>query len=864
MTKSSKRTAIVMALITVALCAAVIAGATFALFSSSVTNDINVNTGDIAISSTVELTNAWSTSQGGEQNTAENKGSETSLIFPATGGSVSVGEDGRISISGMGLGDGATFSITLNMEYSINMKYSLVLKTNTADDFLRDNLQVTVADNPAVSLADGSVYIIPWTNAGSVTDSTPASARVTASFSLSLPWSAIDSAPVGGSSISLALVTSGVQVNALAVSGSPSGSNEYYVTNQDELNKALTAMESGDSVYLAGDESNWTTADISFNENKSISVYGSRVGRLTVNAPNASIDYYIEYTELIDSAVVAANSLHIYGEVGSAQVNGGRIVFESESIVAKLAAVPAENTHVEVEFAQNTAVTESVTVNTSASGSSTNLSIAENVTVPSLSVEGSGKVAIDNNGVIKYSTVAEGSSVTANSKVTDEASLRGALALGGEVTLAGDITVDNPLEIRKNTTLDLGGFTLKLNYDSNSVDPLLSVYADSTIENGTLIGNGGYGTIRTFSGTLDLNANVTAYETFDDDRWWATVITSSGDSVLNIYGGEYRNIVENDDGSDHYDVLYATQNSTINIYGGRVINYTPSWGLNCNDSSNAHIYVYGGSFYCFDPSVAGINGSANFVGEDEVIVREGYGVVKEGDYYTVKKIATNPDEEEYLAGSAAALNSLISAGAENIVISADFNIGTAGSSASGISITSGTYTIDLNGYALTNAGTGFAFAVSGSDTQLTLKDSSKKQSGTIYGGKGGNNQVLNVSGEATVDIYGGNYTVGPANNDQGNSCIEVAGLGGTVNIHDGTFSSEAAYNDFYYVLNTTQTQGTTGAIFVYGGKFLHFDPSKGDDSSTSNGGSNSSVQSSYLAEGYISVASGEYFIVQEA
>ena len=98
----------------------------------------------------------------------------------------------------------------------------------------------------------------------------------------------------------------------------------------------------------------------------------------------------------------------------------------------------------------------------------------------------------------------------------------------------------------------------------------------------------------------------------------------------------------------------------------------------------------------------------------------------------------------------------------------------------------------------------------------------------------------------------------------GNSCIEVAGLGGTMNIYGGTFSIEAAYNGFYYVLNTTQTQGTTGAIFVYGGKFLHFDPSKGDDSSTSNGGSNSSVQSSYLAEGYISVASGEYFIVQEA
>ena len=855
MTKSSKRTAIVMALITVALCAAVIAGATFALFSSSVTNDINVNTGDIAISSTVELTNAWSTSQGGEQDTAENSGSETSLIFPATGGNVSVGEDGRISISGMGLGDGATFSITLDMEYSINMKYSLVLKTNTADDFLRNNLQVTVADNPAVSLADGSVYIIPWTNAASVTDSTPASARVTASFSLSLPWSAIDSAPVGGSSISLALVTSGVQVNALAVSGSPSGSNEYYVTNQDELDKALTAMESGDSVYLAGDESNWTTANISFNENKSVSVYGSRVGTLTVNAPNASIDYYIEYTEMIDSAVVAADSLHIYGEVGSAQVNGGRIVFESESIVAKLAAVPAKNTHVEVEFAQNTAVTESVTVNTSASGSSTNLSIAENVTVPSLSVEGSGKVAIDNNGVIKDSTVDEGSSVTANSKVTDEASLRGALALGGEVTLESNIALNVPyydttslvpiLTIVKNTNLNLNGKKIYLSLAPNT--QLLHTPAILCVDGATVEING--------DGIIDAEAG-------DNDSYGINIINNGSLTVNSgtIYGAitaiqvQKGTLVIKDGFFDFAKTANASAPAESKKY---IINaIDANW-----KNGSAKITIYGGTF--------GHNYSVSTEADGKLYLPDGYGVVQEGDYYTVKEIATNPGEEygeEYLAGSAAALNSLISAGAENIVISADFNIGTAGAVTTGINISNGTFSIDLNGHTLTNVGTGFAFTVSGSGTRLTLKDSSKdsseKQSGTIYGGKGGNNQALNVSGGATVDIYGGNYTVGPDKNGLGNSCVEVAGLGGTVNIYDGTFSSEAAYNDFYYVLNTTQTQGTTGAIFVYGGKFLHFDPSKGDDSST--GGSNSSVQSSYLAEGYISVQDGEYYVVQKA
>ena len=846
MTKSSKRTAIVMALITVALCAAVIAGATFALFSSSVTNDINVNTGDIAISSTVKLTNAWSTSQGGEQDTAENSGSKTSLIFPATGGSVSVGEDGRISISGMGLGDGATFSITLDMEYSINMKYSLVLKTNTADDFLRNNLQVTVADNPAVSLADGSVYIIPWTDADSVTDSTPASAHVTASFSLSLPWSAIDSAPVGGSSISLALVTSGVQVNALAVSGSPSGSNEYYVTNQDELNKALTAMESGDSVYLAGDKSNWTTADISFNENKSISVYGSRVGTLTVNAPNASIDYYIE---MIDSAIVAANSLHIYGQVGSAQVNGGRIVFESESIVAKLAAVPAANTHVEVEFAKNTAVTESVTVNTSASGSSTNLSIAENVTVPSLSVKGSGEVAIDNNGVIKDSTVDEGSSVTANSKVTDEASLRGALALGGEVTLESDIALNVPyydttslvpiLTIVKNTNLNLNDKKIYLSLAPNT--QLLHTPAILCVDGATVEING--------DGIIDAEAG--------DNTSYGINIINNGSLTVNsgtIYGATTAIQVQKGTlviKEGFFDFAETANDSAPAEYKKYIINaIDANW-----KNGSAKITIYGGTF--------GHNYSVSTEADGKLYLPDGYGVVQEGDYYTVKKIANNPDKG-YLAGSAAALNNLISNSAKNIVISDDFNIGTAGAVTTGINISNGTFSIDLNGHTLTNVGTGFAFAVSGSATQLTLIDSSKEQSGTIYGGKGGNNQALNVSGRATVDIYGGNYTVGPDNNDLGNSCIEVAGLGGTMNIHGGTFSSEAAYNSFYYVLNTTQTQGTTGAIFVYGGKFLHFDPSNGDDSSTSNGGSNTSVQSSYLAEGYISVQDGEYYVVQKA
>lgn len=221
--------------------------------------------------------------------------------------------------------------------------------------------------------------------------------------------------------------------------------------------------------------------------------------------------------------------------------------------------------------------------------------------------------------------------------------------------------------------------------------------------------------------------------------------------------------------------------------------------------------------------------------------------------------AMNP-EATYVATTAAELKGLLEDGAAKVALGADIEVGTAGDTSTGLTVTNGTITIDLNGYEISNVGTQFALVVNGANAKLTLIDSSEEQTGGIYGGKGGSNQTVRVTGGAQVDIYGGNYSVGPDASNEGNSCIEVAGLGGLVNIYGGVFSSEAAYHDFYYVLNTTQTQGTQGAIYVYGGMFVNFDPSKGDDSSTSNGGSTVNVQSTYVAEGYgvtTSVQDGE-------
>ena len=199
----------------------------------------------------------------------------------------------------------------------------------------------------------------------------------------------------------------------------------------------------------------------------------------------------------------------------------------------------------------------------------------------------------------------------------------------------------------------------------------------------------------------------------------------------------------------------------------------------------------------------------------------------------------------------ASLNKALSEAGKNsvIILGADIEIGTADEVTTAVAISSGEVVIDLNGNTLNNVGKGVAISVIGSSTKLTLTDSSNGN-GSLYGGKGGNNQAIYVADGAKVDIYGGTYSVGPDASNGGNSCIEVSKNGGVVNIYGGTFSSEAAYNGFYYVLNTAQTQGAKGSIYVHGGTFINFDPAKGDDTSAANGGTGN-VQSTYVAEGAV-------------
>ena len=186
------------------------------------------------------------------------------------------------------------------------------------------------------------------------------------------------------------------------------------------------------------------------------------------------------------------------------------------------------------------------------------------------------------------------------------------------------------------------------------------------------------------------------------------------------------------------------------------------------------------------------------------------------------------------------------ANGKTVVLLKDVEVGEAGNAATGL-VVSGTVTVDFNGFTVSNVGTGYAVVVSGSDAKVTLIDSSKEQTGGIYGGSGGNNQALRVQDGANVEIYGGNYNVGVDAEGFGNSTVAIS-TDSVVYIYGGRFASEGEYEGKYFVLNVQQTTGAKGEFQVFGGTFVGQNPADGDDA----------LGGSFVAKGY------EAFVSKEA
>lgn len=176
-------------------------------------------------------------------------------------------------------------------------------------------------------------------------------------------------------------------------------------------------------------------------------------------------------------------------------------------------------------------------------------------------------------------------------------------------------TADTPLSFSDGNAHE---YTLDKNIRANGVDGVLQV-------NGSTLTINGDGKLVAVGGIYAGNGGE-----------YSTAVWADKGAKVIINGGTYVNTAKN--GDDHYDLIYADRNSTIEIYGGTFINVTPKWTLNCKDYTNSKIYVMGGRYFRFDPSDVKTTPKAKEGFEDptEVIVPEGYEVIKDGDWYEVK------------------------------------------------------------------------------------------------------------------------------------------------------------------------------------------------------------------------------------
>lgn len=139
--KSMKRNVIISAFLAIALCMSVIAGATFALFTSTAKVSLSITSATVKVSADVENLKLYSTT---EVNPATNKGKKQDL----TGNTFLLGgtanfTDGVLTLDRLAPGDGVTFDIKLTNKSNIDVKYRVVIGEATGGD-LADALDITV------------------------------------------------------------------------------------------------------------------------------------------------------------------------------------------------------------------------------------------------------------------------------------------------------------------------------------------------------------------------------------------------------------------------------------------------------------------------------------------------------------------------------------------------------------------------------------------------------------------------------------------------------------------------------------------------------------------------------------------------
>ncbi len=302
-------------------------------------------------------------------------------------------------------------------------------------------------------------------------------------------------------------------------------------------------------------------------------------------------------------------------------------------------------------------------------------------------------------------------------------------------------------------------------------------------------------------------------------------------------------------------------NSEIYINGGKWYG-SETYTLNkYNTNQEAIISVTGGEFYKYNPAAShSENPVANFVAD-------GYGVVKDGDWYRVVKATEVTDEANLrsanTAGSAILINESIVLTEKNL----SMQDGTSLYVAKDVVLSSeftGRYYMTLSylnkGGVISGEGTLVAPDKKNSHTSAVQFDSRNKElvidgNLTIKGGAAGywNGDEYKEGISPAIFIYDGKVTInnghfiGGIDSETGNAGPAVYIYSNSVNhnaeliINGGVF--ESATDDATFLINMDDNNLGAASIQIKGGTFVGFNPA---DNTADGAGTN------YVADGYVS------------
>ncbi len=248
-----RRNVIISAVLTIAMCVSMIAGATYAIFTSEDTVNIAVSSGTVKMTAKLDSTSLVATSRGADVYMSE---ATDGKAYFATGGYAEVTREGDIKLVNIVPGDAVTVNINVENLSSVDVQYRVVMGyTDGSDEAMKSALVANANIEGSSYAMNGGVTL--WKYLARETQLEDGVIEVT----VELPYSAgneVQSEPGAERSVGIVLSLQAVQGNADVVDEFSAQGGSSAETSMD-INGTLGALDNADFTYQWSGYSKLTT-----------------------------------------------------------------------------------------------------------------------------------------------------------------------------------------------------------------------------------------------------------------------------------------------------------------------------------------------------------------------------------------------------------------------------------------------------------------------------------------------------------------------------------------------------------------------------------------------------------------------------